>query len=76
MSHPGNDSLNELRFDELMDEMYDEVIDSTMEDTIPDHIVEQLSELTEIPLYLYKECREEGMDQKTAVKETFKRFYE
>ena len=76
MSHPENDSLNELRLEELMEESYEEVLDSTMEDIFPDHIVEQLRELTEIPLYLYKECREEGMDKETAIEETFTRFYE
>lgn len=35
-----------------------------------------LRELTDIPYYLYKECREEGMTKEEAIEETQRRFWE
>tara|TARA_R100000656_G_C3939789_1_gene126516 strand:- start:235 stop:504 length:270 start_codon:yes stop_codon:yes gene_type:complete len=35
-----------------------------------------LRELTDIPYYLYKECREEGMTKEEAIEETQNRFWE
>jgi|19_taG_2_1085344.scaffolds.fasta_scaffold03982_14 hypothetical protein len=41
-----------------------------------DRVAPQLQELTDIPYYLYQECRHEGMTEEEAVEETLKRFWE
>ena len=71
MSHLENDWLDELRFEEKMEEEaeYDEYKEW-------EEVKDTFHELTDIPRILYKECREEGMDKETAIKETFTRFYE
>jgi len=41
-----------------------------------DEVGPQLQELTDIPYFLYKECREEGMTKEKAIEETRNRFWE
>jgi len=76
MSHPGNDWLDELRFEEKMEEEERNRIGE--EDDIGwwGEVEDKLRELTDIPYYLYKECREEGMSKEEAIEETQNRFWE
>ena len=57
------------------DDWSDEVPD--VDDYEEAELEEKLRELTEIPMCLYKQCREEeGMTKEEAIEETYNRFYE
>ena len=57
------------------DDWSDEVPDE--DDYEEAELEEKLRELTEIPMCLYKQCREEeGMTKEEAIEETYNRFYE
>ena len=66
--------LQKNLYQDLADEA-DEVQEPAVYDEW-DRVAPQLQELTDIPYYLYQECRHEGMTEEEAVEETLKRFWE
>jgi hypothetical protein len=68
------EELQKEFFEAEMQPMYDDCEEEELD--WYGEVEDQLRELTDIPYFLYKECREEGMSKKEAIEETRNRFWE